>query len=147
MESLLKVDLRRVELEREAPICARSIWKLTHFNGVDVAFLCGTIGAEFDVWQRRLSIRSSADAYLAQQIGLNAVEKVMDELEEKVRAEIEAKGGRLLPRRSPGYGELPLLLSRTILRELDAARQIGVSITDSDLLVPSKSVTAICKIC
>ena len=34
-----------------------------------------------------------------------------------------------------------------ILDELDAPRKIGVSITDSNLLVPSKSVTAICEIC
>ena len=59
----------------------------------------------------------------------------------------EGTGNRLKPRRSPGYGDLPLALSRTILAELDAPRKIGVSITDSNLLVPSKSVTAICEIC
>ena len=54
---------------------------------------------------------------------------------------------KLLPWKSPGYGDLPLSLSRTIISELDATKKIGVSITESDLLVPSKSVTAICEIC
>ena len=71
----------------------------------------------------------------------------MDELEERLRLEVEVEGKKLKPRRSPGYGDLPLELSRRILDELDATKKIGVSITDSNLLVPSKSVTAICEIC
>ena len=166
MESSPEVSARRAALEREAPIVPRSVWKRTRLGDKDVVFLCGTIGAEFDAWQRRLSVLSAADALLSQQIGLAAVEKVMDELEERAREEVEGNreqgtgnreegtgnrgqgtGNRLKPRRSPGYGDLPLALSRTILAELDAPRKIGVSITDSNLLVPSKSVTAICEIC
>ena len=152
MESSPEVSARRAALEREAPIVPRSVWKRTRLGDKDVVFLCGTIGAEFDAWQRRLSVLSAADALVSQQIGLVAVEKVMDELEERAREEVEGNreegtGNRLKPRRSPGYGDLPLALSRTILAELDAPRKIGVSITDSNLLVPSKSVTAICEIC
>ena len=146
MDSSPEVALRRAELEREAPIAARSTWMRTRLKGVEVVFLCGTIGAEFDAWQRRLSVTSAADALLSQQIGLDAVEAVMDGLEEEIREKVEVEGRRLKPRRSPGYGDLPLELSRTILDELDAPRKIGVSITESNLLVPSKSVTAICEI-
>ena len=147
MDSSPEVAARYAELEREAPIAVRSTWMRTRFKGVEVVFLCGTIGVEFDSWQRRLSVTSAADALLSQQVGLAAVEKVMDELEEKAKAEVEGEGRKLLPRKSPGYGDLPLELSRTILEELDAPRKIGVSITESNLLVPSKSVTAICEIC
>ena len=147
MDSSHEVAARRAELEHEAPIAARSMWMRTHLGDVDVIFLCGTIGAEFDAWQRRLAVLSAADALLSQQIGLNAVEKVMDDLENEVKVKVEGEGLKLRPRRSPGYGDLPLSLSRTIISELDATRKIGVSITDSDLLVPSKSVTAICEIC
>lgn len=146
MDSSPEVTARRVELEREAPIAARSTWMRTRLEGAEVIFLCGTIGAEFDAWQRRLSVLSAADALLSQQIGLDAVEKVMDELENKVKVKVEGEGLKLRPRRSPGYGDLPLSLSRKIISELDATKKIGVSITDSDLLVPSKSVTAICEI-
>ena len=146
MDSSPEVTARRAELARAAPVAARAASRRTTWNGRDVVFLCGTIGAEFDAWQRRLSVLSAADALLSQRIGLDAVEKVMDDLEATARAEAEAEGRKLLPRKSPGYGDLPLGLSRTILAELDAPRKIGVSITDSDLLVPSKSVTAICEI-
>ena len=147
MDSSPEGAARRAELEREAPIAARGTWTRTRLKGVEVVFLCGTIGAEFDAWQRRLSVTSAADALLSQQIGLNAVEKVMDELEKKAKAEVEGEGRKLLPRKSPGYGDLPLELSREIINRLDATKKIGVSITDSNLLVPSKSVTAICEIC
>ena len=146
MDSSPEVAARRAELEREAPIAARGTWTRTRLKGVEVVFLCGTIGAEFDVWQRRLSVTSAADALLSQQIGLDAVEKVMDGLENEVKVKVEGERLKLRPRRSPGYGDLPLSLSRKIISELDATKKIGVSITDSDLLVPSKSVTAICEI-
>ncbi len=108
-------------------------------------YLCGTLGAAFDVWQRRLAALSGADAYFSQQIGLDAVEREMDRLEAEARASL-AEGEVLKPRRSPGYGEMPLSLSREIIDKLEATRRIGVAMTDSNLLVPSKSVTAICEI-
>ena len=147
MDSSPEVTARRAALERQAPIAARSTWRRTRLGDADVVFLCGTVGAEFDAWQRRLSALSAADALLSQQIGLDAVEKVMDELESEAKAEVEGEGRKLLPRKSPGYGDLPLELSREIINCLDATKKIGVSITDSNLLVPSKSVTAICEIC
>ena len=141
-----EVEARRRELEREAPVRARAVWQETVWNGKPVCLLCGTLGADFDAWQRRLSVLSAADAYLSQQIGLDAVERAMDAVEGEARAAVERTGRRLRPRRSPGYGDLPLALSREILARLDAAKTLGVSLTGSDLLVPSKSVTAICEI-
>ena len=49
---------RRAELEREAPIGAKGVWKRVG----DRVLLCGTIGAAFDAWQRRLAALSGADA-------------------------------------------------------------------------------------
>lgn len=121
----------------------RGIWKRVG----DEVYLCGTLGAGFDQEQRRLAAVSAADAYAAQLRGLDEVEKLMDSLEAEARAEIEAGAEeRLLPRKSPGYGDMPLELSRKIIDELDATKRIGVALTDSLLLVPSKSVTAICRI-
>lgn len=44
---------------------------------------------------------------------------------------------------SPGYGDLPLEMQRDITKILDASLNIGLSMTDSYLLTPTKSVTAI----
>lgn len=132
---------RRDALAAQAPVRAQKLWR--RFG--DRAYLCGTLGAEFDRWQRARAATSAADALFAQQIGLEAIERTMDEIEAEIRDAL-APGETLQPRRSPGYGDLPLSLSREILDRLDAPKRIGVSLTDALLLVPSKSVTAICTI-
>lgn len=126
-----------------APIDRRGLWR----REGDTVYLCGTLGAAFDQWQRARAAVSAAEAYESQRFGLDEIEKLMDELETEARRAVEATGHeRLLRRRSPGYGDLPLELSREILDRLDATRQIGVVLTASLLLVPSKSVTAICRV-
>ena len=126
-----------------APIERRGLWR----RDGDRVYLCGTLGAAFDRWQRARAAVSAAEAYEAQRLGLVEVERLMDELEAAARREVEADGrARLLPRRSPGYGEMPLAFSREILEKLDATRRIGVALTDSLSLVPTKSVTAVCEI-
>lgn len=123
------------------PIERRGIWK----REGDRVYLCGTLGAEYDRWQRARAAVSAAEAYAAQTAGLDEIEKLMDALEAEARAAL-APGETLCPRRSPGYGEMPLELSREIIEKLDATKRIGVSLTESLLLVPSKSVTAICEV-
>jgi len=44
---------------------------------------------------------------------------------------------------SPGYGDFDISYQKPILEFLDANRKIGVTLTDSFMMVPSKSVTAI----
>ena len=44
---------------------------------------------------------------------------------------------------SPGYGDLPLDLQREIFAALDCPKRIGVSLNESLLMSPSKSVSAI----
>jgi len=108
----------------------------------EVYLVCGTIGAAFDAFQRRVSVKSGADALIVQAIGAAAVEKVMDSIEDSIRAEL-AQGETLVTRYSPGYADFPLSEQRTLLGLLDAPRRAGVSLTDDMLMVPSKSVSAV----
>jgi len=125
------------------PIERRGLW-LREGSRV---YLCGTLGAAFDRWQRARAAVSAAEAYESQKLGLEEIEKVMDALEAEARTAVEKEGLKLLPRQSPGYGKMPLEMSREILAKLDATKRLGVALTDSLLLVPSKSVTAICEVC
>ncbi len=47
------------------------------------------------------------------------------------------------PRFSPGYGDLSLDLQRDIISALDAGRKIGLTLNESLLMTPTKSVTGI----
>ena len=114
-----------------------------HIAGCRAAYLvCGTIGAEFDAFQRRVSAISGADALIVQAIGAALIEKLMDSVEDEIRAEL-AESETLVERYSPGYGTFPLAAQRTLLALLDDPIKVGVSLTDTLLMVPSKSVSAI----
>ena len=44
---------------------------------------------------------------------------------------------------SPGYGDCPLTAQRSIVDALNATRLIGLTVTPTSLLMPTKSVTAV----
>ena len=68
---------------------------------------------------------------------------VRDFAEKEMEREVAEEGCHLTWRYSPGYGDLPLEAQRELVRALDTHRKIGVSLTESCLMMPSKSVTAI----
>ena len=114
-----------------------------HLAGCRAAYLaCGTIGTGFDALQRRLSVASGADTLAIQAVGAALVEKLMDLVCGEIRADL-APRETILRRYSPGYGDFPLEEQRTLLGILDAARTVGVSLTGTFLMVPSKSVSAV----
>lgn len=125
----------------EIPMLGNSLYQ--HLSSCEDAFLaCGTLGAGIDAFQRRIAICSAADALIVLAIGAAFVERVMDGIEEAIKEEL-LPGESLVSRYSPGFGDFPLAAQRKILAMLDASRKIGVSLTDSLLLVPSKSVSAV----
>ena len=105
--------------------------------------LAATIGPACDMLVRRASITSAADAAIYQAAGAAAIEAFLDDMNDKIKADYEAQGLFLRPRFSPGYGDLKLDHQNDWFRLLDISKQIGVELTDSLLMVPTKSVTAI----
>ena len=114
-----------------------------HLAGCHAAYLvCGTLGTGFDTLLRRVSVKSAADTLVLQAVGTAAIEEWMDGIEEAIRGEL-APGEMLIRRYSPGYGDFPLEAQRELLGILDTPRTIGVSLTDTLLMAPSKSVSAV----
>ncbi len=72
-----------------------------------------------------------------------AIEQACDEVEEMLalEAKIDFSLG-ITPRFSPGYGDLPITIQPDILKILGAYK-FGLTCTESFILVPRKSVTAI----
>ena len=105
--------------------------------------LAATIGPACDMLVRRASITSAADSAVYQAAGAAAIEAFLDDYNDKLKSSYEAKGLFLRPRFSPGYGDLKLEHQKDWFRLLDITKQIGIELTDSLLMVPTKSVTAI----
>lgn len=104
------------------------------------AVLVCTLGAEFDRWMRQLSARDMARAVMLDALGSAYVEAGCDAAEDAIRARFP--GMHLTDRFSPGYGDLPLDVQASLMA-LAGAHRIGVTLTDSMLMNPQKSVTAI----
>jgi len=100
-----------------------------------------TLGAGFETLLRAEQARGMARAVLLDACGSAWVEAGCDEAEREISARFP--GLYRTDRFSPGYGDLPLTLQEEICGLLDAPRRLGVQVTDSLLMNPTKSVTAV----
>ena len=104
-----------------------------------VILFAATLGARFDRELQKQSRLSPARAYELLMRGLREIERFCDAL----CASFSTEEGSLLRKRfSPGYGDLSLEVQRDIFRVLEPAKHIGLSLSDSCVMTPSKSVTA-----
>ena len=102
-----------------------------------------TIGIGCDRLIARAELTSMADAAIYQAAGAALIEAVCDQLNLSLKELARSKGLFLRPRFSPGYGDVPLALQKDFFRILDPAKNCGISLSDSLLMSPSKSVTAL----
>lgn len=100
-----------------------------------------TLSAAADKLIRQTGVTDMAAALAVDCLCSAAVEQVCNKAEEEIFSVIDAPYRTW--RFSPGYGDLPITIQGDFLRALNAQRRIGLTVTDSSLLLPSKSVTAI----
>ena len=103
--------------------------------------LCCTLGAAFDRLLRMTQARDMARAAMLNACGSAYVEAGCDAAEKEIAARYPNL--YLTDRFSPGYGDLPLQIQPRLLAALNAEKRLGVTVTDSCLMLPAKSVTAI----
>lgn len=109
----------------------------------EVYLLAATLGPGPDLLIRRASAQRMSDAVIYQALCAEMIESCCDQICARLRRQAAEEGLYLKPRFSPGYGDLPLDLQKDLLRILDAPKKIGLTLTDSLLMMPSKSVTAL----
>lgn len=103
-----------------------------------VCIFGATLGAKFDRLLIKYSRISPAKALIFQAIGAERIEALCDAFCEHLKA----SGYTLKPRFSAGYGDLPLDTNRNIFAALNLEKNLGVTLNDSLLMSPTKSVTA-----
>ena len=106
-----------------------------------VVLLGCTLGAEFESMLRAEQVRDMAKAVILDACGSAWVEAGCDEAEREIAARFPSQ--YLTDRFSPGYGDLPLSLQPAVCATLDAGRRVGIHVSDSFLMNPMKSVTAV----
>lgn len=122
----------------ESRALARNLAGCTH-----CVLFAATAGPACDMLVKRAAVTSSAYASCCQAAGAAAIEAYCDLINDKIAEEYEAKGLFARPRFSPGYGDLSLSHQKDWFRLLGITKNTGIELTDSLLMVPTKSVTAI----
>ena len=98
-----------------------------------------TLGTDFDRLIMKYGKLSPTKALFFQAIGATMIETLCDEFCKDIKAELNVN---LKPRFSPGYGDLDLSCQKSIFKLLDCSKKIGLTLNDSLLMSPTKSVTA-----
>ena len=113
-------------------------------SGCESAILfAATVGVGIDRLIARYSRLSPARALCFQGLGSERIEALCDALCETLACEYAQRGFLLRPRFSAGYGDLPLAFQNNIFDALCCSKHIGLTLCDSLLMSPTKSVTAI----
>ena len=98
-----------------------------------------TVGLGIDRLINKYSRAMPIKALCMQAIGAERIEALCDAFCEQLKKE-----GRVIRARySPGYGDLDLSFQREIFKLLDCPRRIGLTLSESLLMLPTKSVSAI----
>lgn len=103
--------------------------------------LCATASSKADELIRRAESEDIALGFMTDCLASAAVEAVCNMIEEEIAEKLS--GNYLTWRFSPGYGDFPLQIQPQIIKTLDAEKRAGVTCTESLLMIPRKSVTAV----
>ena len=123
-------------------ICSRNL-QTNLKDCKQVVLLAATLGTEVDRLIRKNQVVDMAKAVVMQACAATLLEEYCDELQSEVTEQFKQQRQYIRPRFSPGYGDFSILHQKDILAMLDASKMIGVTMTDSYMLTPTKSVTAV----
>ncbi|MDR2804640.1 MAG: hypothetical protein LBB85_03215 [Dysgonamonadaceae bacterium] len=115
-----------------------------YMKGSDyLALFACTAGAIFtDLASRYHRESNYLEAFVADAIGSLTVEKAMDKIQTQLAAEMQTEGLQISNRYSPGYCNWPVSGQRELFVRMGEI-PIAVSLTESCLMLPIKSVSGI----
>lgn len=109
----------------------------------EIIMFAATIGLDIDRFIAKYQRLKPVKALLMQAYGAERVETLCNVFCQEILQEVSKEGLCTTARFSPGYGDLPLEVQKDFFSLLDCNRQVGISLNESLLMTPSKSVTAI----
>ena len=129
-------------LVRNTPLVLTGQSIAEHLAGCEKCVLfAATLGAGADTVIRGFESGAMEKAVIADSLASAAIEQVCGLAEHEIKEKLGDMN--LTWRFSPGYGDLPLDIQRNFLEALNAEKRIGLTVTDSLILIPRKSVTAV----
>ena len=117
---------------------------MKHLEGCPQALLLAvTLGPAVDAQIRRAGVGDIAAGVASDALGSALAEQAAEAAEAELRQWAAKEGKYLTGRFSPGYGDWDIAVQPLVAAALDTARRAGLCVTDTNLMTPRKSVTAI----
>ncbi len=131
-----KISVKNTDLVLEG----KSIYgHLSECRGV--ILLAATLSDKADRLISLMNVTDVTSALITDAMASAMTEQLCDIAEEEIRRENGIKYTTF--RFSPGYGDLPIDIQRDFIKVLSAEKKIGLTVNDSNILIPRKSVTAV----
>lgn len=105
--------------------------------------MCATLGFNIEKNIRRYSYKNLTKGIIIDACATTSIEEICDLIQESILEEVSKDKKSLTMRYSPGYGDLDISANKDILNVLDAQRRIGVTVTNTGIMIPRKSVVAL----
>lgn len=109
----------------------------------EIVMMAVTLGPAPDMLVRKAEVRDMMKAYTYQAVGAAMAEAWCDEINDRIAQEAKERGLHARPRFSPGYGDFPLEVQKDFIKILEMPKKIGVTLSESLLMTPTKSITAV----
>ena len=102
-----------------------------------------TLGPAVDRLISRLLITSKADAFITDACCTEYLESYANRYCAHVREEAAQQGFIAHPRFSPGFADFGLEFQWPLIRSLQADKKMHIALTEGNMLVPTKTITAL----
>lgn len=109
----------------------------------ELVFLAVTLGVSADRLLKKYSMLQISKAVVFQAAAAAFLEEYCNNWQKDFEDDLGLDGLYLRPRFSPGYGDFSLQYQADLLHILNAHKTIGIVLTDSNMLLPEKSITAV----
>lgn len=106
------------------------------------AVMAATVGFQVEKRIRYYSLTDLSKGIVFDACADACIEALCDLAEDEIKKLAAEEGCGTTIRYSPGYGDVPVLHQGEILAALNAQKLIGLTSSDSSILIPRKSVTA-----
>ncbi|WP_312815281.1 methionine synthase [Sedimentibacter sp.] len=130
-----------ISFENQINIKSKDLTELLK-NCKKSAVMAATLGFDAEKRIKYYSMTNLSKAVIFDACAASCIEYLCDLAEAEIKELAVKDGCNITFRYSPGYGDVPISHQDDILTALNAQKLIGLSVTDSSILVPRKSVTA-----
>lgn len=109
----------------------------------EVVFFAATLGTGVDRLLHKYMKLQVSKAVVVQAAAAALIEAYCDQCQKELEEACQKENLSVRPRFSPGYGDFSLTIQAEFLQVLQAQKTAGILLTDGDVMLPEKSVTAI----